>query len=342
MKKGYYDGSVFQFTPENKVYIDVRKRSKGRTSYWLNRLIKRAIDAPSHKFMLVRRSREEMDDVESYGLAKNMLNTDYYGRWYDRHGYRIFTKGGKIYVVDIKNNEQQVGYLQTLNNVKGIDADDVDVILFDEFIAVNRRDYKGGNGGEREPKILMKLIHSVFRRRQLTWLIMLGNDESPSNPYNEYFKIPYGVKRYKDDKGLLYIYDDSPADLDSTASILTSYDDQMTQETNGQRTIVPDYMIGNKPPSAEMIFTVYYKDTPLTFWIDYKTSILYAHSNYKCDNTRPVYTAFKEDMTVNTAFILARVYPQIKMLKDSVQRQSIRYDTQMTAYKVETIKNLIQ
>ena len=39
----YYDGSFFALNDTNKILIDVRGRSFGRTSYWLNKAIKRAI-----------------------------------------------------------------------------------------------------------------------------------------------------------------------------------------------------------------------------------------------------------------------------------------------------------
>lgn len=344
----YYDGSADfeQLTTSGKILIDVRKRSKGRTSWWINKLTKRALKNPHNRFLFIRRSAQDVEDVVGMGFAKNLIITDYYGNWYRKRGYTFKIVAEKIYIHQEKPPISQdilVGYIKSLNNPKGLDADDVDFIMFDEFIAVSRLDYKGGCMGTKEPVRFMKLVHTIFRRRQKCWVVLLGNDDTPTNPYNEYFKIPYGAKRYTDGN-VIYRYDPTPSETDSTAAVLSKYDETAykTEVAGNGGAVVPDYAILDKPPSAVMLFTIKHQTTYLTVWYDDKGGLLYVHDNYALDKSKPVYCAFNDDMTVDTNLLNCSLYPQVKMLKESVQRNLTRYNSQRTAQKMIECISLIR
>lgn len=345
MMSEYYDGSYFPLIPGNKTLIDVRKRSKGRTSWWINKAVKRALKDPKKRFLFIRRSQANVEEVVAMGFGKNMLLTDYYGKWYRDRGYSFVVSAGRIYVHeehDKGKRDIQVGYIRSLNNPKGLDADDVDLIIFDEFIATSRLDYKGGAMGTNEPRVYFKkLVHTIFRRRKECWTVLLGNDDTPTNPYNEYFKIPYGVKRYRDDKGLVYIYDPTPSETESAAAVMSSYDDA-DNEVAGTGTAVPEYAILDKPPQAVMLFTIKHQTTYLTVWYDEGGGLMYVHDNYALDRSKPVYCAFNDDMTVDTNLLNCSLYPQVKLLKDCVARNLVRYNSQRTAQKILECVSLIK
>ena len=343
----FYDGSFFDLTPENFLLIDVAARSFGRTSYWLNRAVKRAIKSPVKRFIYLRRSQAEMDEVINNGFCKNMLLTSYYGDHYRKNGYTIEVNAGKAYAVK-NGNKTLIGYLKTLNNVKGIDLDDVDLIIFDEFIALMRNQYKGGAAGTREPILFDRFIHTVFRRRTNCHVILLGNQDSldsPTNPYNEFYKIPFKAKKFRrKDIRLMYRHWDGAGDVGSSADLLSLADaETYAKSVKGDICGITDEMfIVNKTPRAEYLCGIKHQKTYLTVWIDGATGILYVHSNYAVDKYKPYYTAFKDDMTVETSLLMASQFPQLKAIKQKFYTNQIRYDTQLTATKFNDIIDLIK
>lgn len=347
----YYDGSYFELNEKNRFLVDIRKRSKGRTSFWVNKATRRALTNPEiHKFIYLRRQDSEMLEVINSGFASNLMRTEYYAKFYKKNNYSFSTESNKIFIVkhDQEGKEIEkihVGYLRTLNKVKGLDLLDVDLIIFDEFVALKRSDYKGGMSGINEPMILNKMIHTVFRNKPNRWLVMLGNDDTPTNPYNEYFHIPYGVKSFTDKKrGLVYRYDPSEGETESVAAIFSSFDDKTykSEVGGGITSAVPEYLIEQKPQQAEYLMAIKYANTFITFWSDIRNGVIFAHDNYKVDRSKPVYSAFFEDMSVDSSMLIGALYPQIKGLKLQYFANQIRYNNQSTAQKMLDIINIIR
>ena len=343
----FYDGSFFPLTPEWSTLIDVSGRSFGRTSFWINKALKRAHKDARKRFIYLRRSQTEMDEVLAAGFGKNMLLTDYYGKYYKDKGLKIETAGGKIFLAK-DGNKTLAGYTRTLNSVKGIDLDDVDLIIFDEFIAVMRNQYKGGAAGTREPELLDRFIHTVFRRRKNCHVIMLGNQDAldtPTNPYNEYFKIPFKAKKYtRKDIGLMYRHWDGAGDVRSTADAFSSANDKVYAKSvqGGASDIVNENFIESKTDQSVYMCAVLYQSKPLTLWIDTLTGIIYVHDNYNLDKHKPFYTAFNDDMTVDSCMLVASQFPQLKSIRIKYYANQIRYNNQYTASKLLDIIQLIK
>lgn len=337
----YYDGSFFALNDTNKILIDVRGRSFGRTSYWLNKAIKRAIASDNHRFIYLRRKTSEIEQVISDGFAKNMLRTQYYGDYYRKRGLSVETSASKAYVTGKGKERRLIGYLKDLNNIKGVDLDDVDLIIFDEFIATDRSDYKGGLF---EPIRFDRFIHTVFRRRRACWVVLLGNPETPTNPYNDFYHIPYKAVKWRDAaRGLIYRQGAGATDTGSFAANLSSFDARTyATAVNGQTaTQVPDYFIAKKTQAAQYLCAIQYQRTFVTLWIDPVTGLMYAHDNYKIDNTKPLYSAFLDDMSVNASMMIVSQYPQLKGIKQKFYANMFRYNTQATAEKVFDIIDIM-
>lgn len=348
MQPKFYDGSFFDLeNPAHKILMSDAPRSCGRTSYWLNRLIKRAEKSPLKRFLYLRRGDKELAHVLSNGFAKNLKLNDYYGNYYKKKGYSIKTENDKIYLVS-SDKKIHVGYLGTLNSIKGVDALDVDTILFDEYIAVLRRSYKGGNNGVFEPPMLKSFMFTTFRLRKNANLILLGNQDtadSPTNPYAEYFKIPFGIDKYKDTKiGLYYRKEQGTGDTESYMYIVSqANDDVFNRDILGKPfSGFDDLFIADKTPNSEYLAAVKYQSIFITIWIDAKTGLLYCHDNYKVDRNKPFYTAFRDNMSVDTSLLIAAQYPQLKAIKQKFFTNQIRYNSVATASRVQNIIQVIR
>lgn len=348
MAPKFYDGSFFDLeNPAHKVLISDAPRSCGRTSYWLNRLIKRAEKNPLKRFIYLRRGDKELDAVTAKGFAKNLKLNDYYGTYYRRKGYSIKTENDKIYLQS-ESDKILVGYLGSLNSIKGVDALDVDTILFDEYIAILRRSYKGGNNGVFEPPMLHAFMNTIFRLRKNANLILLGNQDtadSPTNPYTEFYKIPFRAEKYKrTDIGLYYRKEKGHGDTESYMSVLNRADDSVyNRDVIGEAVANVDKLfITDKTPSAEYIAAIKYQSAFITLWIDIKTGLLYCHDNYKVDKNKPFYTAFRDNMSVDATLLIAAQYPQLKAIKQKYYTNQIRYNNISTAARVQNIIQVIR
>lgn len=109
-------------------------------------------------------------------------------------------------------------------------------MLFDEYVAKSRGKYKGGEYGIHEPAIFFRLMETIFRRREF-WIIMLGNNDTLTNPYNEQLNIPFTTRYYKNRNRDLFYYFDTSEDTvkEKQDSILgklsknTEYENYTTQ-----------------------------------------------------------------------------------------------------------------
>ena len=348
MQPKFYDGSFFDLeNPAHRILISDAPRSKGRTSYWLNRLIKRAEKNELKKFIYLRRGDKELAAVLSKGFAKNLKLNDYYGPYYNKRGYSIKTENDKIYLVS-ETKKIHVGYLGTLNSIKGVDAMDVDTILFDEYIAILRRSYKGGNNGIFEPPMLYAFMFTIFRLRHNANLILLGNQDtadSPTNPYTEYFHIPFRAEKYKDSKiGLYYRKEQGHGEIDSYMSVISkANDDVLERDIIGNPVSNIDALfIADKTQNSEYIAAIRYQSVFITLWIDVKTGLLYCHDNYKVDKNKPFYTAFRDNMSIDATLLIAAQYPQLKAIKQKYFTNQIRYNNISTASRVQNIIQVIR
>lgn len=349
MTEKFYDGSFFDLNdPKNRILIDVRPRSFGRTSFWVNKGIKRAEKRPAtSKFIYFRRSEKELDEVIADGFASNMMRTDYYGNYYRKKGYKVDVINKKIYLYN-KERNICVGYMKAFNTTKGADLDDVDLIIFDEFIATFRREYKGGNGGTLEPKVFERFIHTVTRRRKNCAVIFLGNqdtEDSSTNPYNEHYKIPFKATKFKrDDIGLVYRRGAGQGDTGSFADVISraNAETYAASVTGNNIDKIDNLFIAQKSTTAFYMCAIKYQSINITLWIDVETGLLYCHDNYKIDNTKPFYTAFYDDMTVATSMLIASTFPQLKAIKMKFFTNQIRYNNVRTAECVKDIIDIIK
>lgn len=292
-------------------------------------------DDDKHKFHFLRRSEEQLNLVISKGIFTPSLAVDKYRKKF--RGYEIEkVYDGKIYLTNPNEDKTiHVGYVNTLNNVKGVGVEDSDNLIFDEYVEPERRLYKGGSGGLREPDLFGRLDDTIFRGRK-RWLCILGNEDSPTNPYNEYFSIPYKIKDYHDkQRKLYYHFDFSEAykaykETTSVGELWkgTTYGEYST----GEKALgeLNNAIIAVKPPHATHDCNIDVGGTHLTVWYDIVTGCYYVHDNYKFDLSKPIYTVFSKDMTVNSLFVSYQSLFLMRM-KRLFSLSLMRFNTQKSA-----------
>lgn len=166
------------------LYFVIGERGVGKTygakDYCINHYKKK-----KKKFAWVRRYGSDLESA--IGTTKN---PEFFKAIQDKHnGNYSIIESKKIKYLAL--DDKIIGYgmsLKMAESLKGTEFNDVDTIIFDEFLV--------GDGGSRylkdEPMYLLSLIESIARFRKIR-VILLGNATSTINPYFDFFGIhlPY-------------------------------------------------------------------------------------------------------------------------------------------------------
>lgn len=314
----HYTGSSFQLgNPTYNTYICQGQRGRGKTTYWLAEAtyhsLKDLIENKSKttkKFVFIRRSEEQLKKVLSKGIFNGVMAVEKYRHKLFDTDWIEEEKDGLIYLKPDSDSKERynVGYYFDLNNTKGISIEDTWCTIFDEYVEPDRSKYKGGNGGVDEPELLARLDETLNRNRT-NYMILLGNFDSPTNPYNEYFKIPFGAKKWTNkENGIFYEVDYSETMKEfkeETSSGKRWKNTRYSEYSNGNVAMgkIDDDLICDKPPHAKHIYNCIICGTNITIWIDENTGVCYAHDNYKFDKQLPILSVLTSDMQINSYFV---------------------------------------
>ncbi len=340
----HYQGSKWQVGNSTYVcYLCMGARSRGKTTYWINNVTQRALkyereEGPNHrhKYIYLRRQEKQLQLAIREGLYNFRANV--YGELYVGMTERCHNGEIKlIESVDGKNTvEHIVGRYYDLNTVKGISVEDCDVLIFDEYIELKRVDYKKGADNCTEPDLLARLLETLFRQRTF-WLIMLANSDTFTNPYHEYFHIPFNVDKYRNKtNGIWYEHDVAPNSVrekraqTSIGKLFkgTNYDRYALGDTAA--TAINTEFIAEKPNHAKQVCNIRIMAQNLTVWIDDNTTIMYISNKYKFNNYYPIYSVTRADMTINTEFVEYNV-PFITNMRIYYSQGRVRFSDESVA-----------
>ena len=187
MSNLYYENPKYKLhNRQYPLYLCTGQRGRGKTTWWLQEMIEDSVKT-GKKFIYLRRKDVELQLALEKGLYNGLqVPEKNKAFWAKVKSHR--ERNGELFLTFYDGQEISIGYYATLNNVKGISVEDCDKILFDEYVAVKRSDYKGGEAGIHEPELFLRLLDTIFRLKDFT-CVLLGNDDTPSNPYNEYWHI---------------------------------------------------------------------------------------------------------------------------------------------------------
>lgn len=154
--------AIRQFMTENKIpfLFCWGGRGIGKTYGALKDARERAIADPEgkHKFMLVRRMQSQVDIISKQELSPfKRIDLD--------HGFFTECKPVSKFTTGFWSDETLLGYvaaLSTFSNLRGFDASDVDLIVFDEFIPESHE-----KPIRNEHAALLNLYETVNRNREL-------------------------------------------------------------------------------------------------------------------------------------------------------------------------------
>lgn len=355
MKSLYFTDNTQQFYighPTIENFFCQGMRGRGKTTVFLKQAVDRAVkDVMSstgnqtHKFHFMRRTDTQMEEVLAKGLFNGVLKVPEYKEVFQ--GFtesKIFNK--EIILKKPETNEQiSIGYVDTLNNTKGKAVEDSDCVIFDEYVEPQRGLYKGGQNGVFEPELFGRFDDTVFRKRK-RYVVLLGNFDSPTNPYNEYFQIPYGCQKFTDKSRKLYYYvDTEPAAIEerNNTSVGTLWKNtRYGNYANGLNALgeVNTNLICNKVSEAQHVYNINVSNVKLTIW-ESSNGVWYVHDNYKFDITQPIFTVFSKDMAVNSFFInYNSTFLQLCKLKFGTGK--VRFNNQKTATLFNLVISLTQ
>ena len=180
--------------------IVVGERGCGKTYWFKDYAIKHFIKTHK-KFCWIRRFASDLDDA-----VGNKKEIKFFKPFFKKYNYDYdITETDKMKNLYI--NDKICGYATNLRSaeaLKGTEYNDVDLIIFDEFLV--------GDGGshyiKNETMYLLSLIETIARLRKIR-VILLGNASgSVINPYFDLFKLylpPLGTyKTFKENTIVVY------------------------------------------------------------------------------------------------------------------------------------------
>ena len=343
MNNLYYDNPAFALhNGKYYLYLCEGQRGRGKTTYWLQRMVEDSIRT-GKKFVYLRRSEVELELALEKGLYNGCQTVEANKPFWAKIKSHE-EKNGELKLTDYNGQTYVIGYYMTLNNVKGVSVEDCDKMLFDEYVAETRSKYKGGEAGTNEPTLFLRLCETLFRRREF-YCVLLGNQDTPSNPYNEYFRVPFKTQLYKDkSRGLWYEYDYSTETAEAKEKTTLGIIAKNTAYSNysmGLKALneIDEALVREKPAHSKQLYNIKILGNTLTAWLDGKDNVLYITDNCKINSSLPIISVTNNDMSVNTDFIkYASVFTQVMVAFHG--RGCARFNSQKTASLFATMLSL--
>lgn len=338
----YYDDCDFKVgNHEWHTYMCIGMRGRGKTTYWLANLYKRAVenirdwldgkvDRVTKRFIYLRRTEVALQQAISLGIFNSVFSAAPY-RYLSTYCEELTFAGNQI-MTKVNGVVTHIGYYIDLNKIRGLSVEDCDTLLFDEIVEQTRSNYKGGDSGIHEPDILARLDDTLFRGRE-NWHIYLGNDDTASNPYTENFGVPYGVDKWKNkQRQFWYEFDRTEAAVEYRHSTATgkrwqgtTYDSFACGEQHMDS--IDEEFICEKTKHSKHMYNVKVANARLTFWRDEDSGVVYVHDDCDFDPHFPILSVMTSDMQVNSLFV---AYNQVflRWLKFQYGRGNFRYNNQ--------------
>lgn len=228
--------------------------------------------------------------------------------------------------------------LSTSNILKSASFDDVDTIIFDEFI-IDKGNY---HYLQNEVTQFLDLVETISRLRDVR-VIFLGNAISITNPYFTYFdlNLPYGseVKTFKDGLILVnYIKNENYREVKKSTRF-----GKLINDTQYGRYAIDNQMlrdsksfIAKKPGTAKFYFILLVEGKNYGVWIDYNTQFMYVSDDI--DPNCPVkFSINPDDHDYNTILIRTRSNPYFKNIIEHYRAACLCFENQKVKNNIMNI-----
>ena len=239
-------------------------------------------------------------------------------------------------------NGEIAGYaipLSTSNILKSATFEDVDTIIFDEFI-IDKGNY---HYLQNEVIQFLDLVETISRLRDVR-VIFLGNSISITNPYFTYFDLtlPYGstVKTFKDGLILVnYIKNEKYRDIKKKTRF-----GQLIKDTSYGKYAIDNEMlrdsksfIAKKTGNAKFYFILFINGNNYGVWLDYSTQFMYISNDI--DPNCPIkFSINPDDHDYDTMLIRVRSNPYFKNIIEYYRAARLCFENQKVK---NTIMNIM-
>lgn len=229
-------------------------------------------------------------------------------------------------------NDKICGYampLSTANILKSSSYDNVDTIIFDEFI-IDKGNY---HYLQNEVIQFLDIIETIGRLRDIR-VILLGNAISITNPYFTFFELtlPYGsdVKTFKDGLILVnYIKNEKYREVKKS----TRFGKLIQDTPYGKYAIDNEFLrdsksfIRKKSKNSKFYFMILLHGKTYGVWNDFKDGFMYISNDY--DPNCPVtFSLNSEDHNDNTLLIKTRTSPFFKSVIEHYRLARLCFENQ--------------
>lgn len=313
----------------------IDNRDTGKSTQFKKRALQRCI---KHNTMCVwlRRHKDEIKKAKKNFLNDKffkVLEVDYKGKFKKKDfkikdNYAYYKKKPFVYFCAVSEAVSD----------KGIDAENIDTIVFDEFcVEEHRYNYYRGDEVSDFFKIFFtkKRTHADGTTSNIK-IFMLGNRDSYSNPYYTFFKLPpldiqfEGIKTYKNGSiAIMQLNTDKVRDE-------TDYDKKLKELIKG--TPLDRYLHGHVINSKSIQFVQRPKTAQIYAQFDFGYRISLACENGKIwafkglDTKRFVFTDKPNDKYKRNYVIKREDMKLFATLKKAYKQNKLYYDCEHTYY----------
>ena len=307
---------------------------------------------------------------KSYGAKKFIINhfkktgkqTIYVRRYNKELNEALMKKGTPIFFDQIKDefqndklsnnkellycNKEICGFavaLSTANILKSSTFENVDTIIYDEFI-IDKGCY---HYLQNEVTQMFELIETAFRLRNGR-VLFLGNAISITNPYFTELNltIPYNSEYKifkKDEKGnplITVYYGKNLAYREAKKS--TRFGQLIANTNYGKYAIDNEFLrdsksfVGKKTKDAKFFFILKLNNKNIGIWVDYKQLKMYMSYDYD-PNCPVIFSLNSEDHDENTILIRTRCSPFFKSIIDYYRSANLYFENQQIKNQVMTV-----
>ena len=195
----FYDGSELLSRSKYNIFFSLGGRNIGKSTFY-QRLAIRGFLKKQKKFGIIVKFKDDLTSFAPNYFSDVWMNNWYpdYEIMYKRCRYYIRKKSDKKDDDDCKTGWKQCGYAIALAMNATIKSttkyQDIDLLLFEEFMPLDDRYIGSSKDPEKEPKLLQSVYQSIARglkgkHTRDVILICISNNYTMNNPYFTFFKI---------------------------------------------------------------------------------------------------------------------------------------------------------
>lgn len=311
------------FAYNAKLYFIVTERGLGK-SFGAKDYVTKHFKKTKKQFVYIRRFKTELHEAlfkEKQPIFFNQIKCNYPND--------ELTNTKEVFKV----NGQIAGYaipLSTANILKSSTFENVDTIIFDEFLITKSTYHYLPN----EIIQFAELLETIIRLRPNIKILMLGNAISITNPYFEFFglSLPYNSQFKTFKNGLILVH----------YSKNEKYHEVKAKSVMGQLFAGTDYanyafenefledntnFIHKKTPIAKFNFILNINNKKYGVWTDYKHGYMFISKDYD-PKFNITFSINNNDHNEDTIFIRVRTSPFFKSLIEYYRISRLYFENQ--------------